>query len=140
MIKTLFARLHQGHRTIDFPKSTPPLPERFRGMPELDDKECGVDCAACVSSCPTHAISRTGPSPALDLGACIFCTECRSACPSRRIGFSARRYSLSARKRGDLVTAGGPFPACQSLEIKMKKLFGRSLKLRQVSAGGVRRL
>jgi Ni,Fe-hydrogenase III small subunit/Pyruvate/2-oxoacid:ferredoxin oxidoreductase delta subunit len=135
MIKTFFARLHQGYRTNGFPESTPPLPDRFRGMPEIGDKACTENCDACVASCPSKAVVTKGLRPVIDLGACIFCTECESACPARRIRFT-KQYSLSARTRTDLVVSGGALPACQALEGKMKKLFGRSLKLRQVSAGG----
>jgi Ni,Fe-hydrogenase III small subunit/ferredoxin len=134
MIKTLLARFHQKYRTNDFPKSIPPLPDRYRGMPGFSGNDCPNDCAACASSCPTKAISIIGPL-SLDLGACIFCGECVSACATKNISF-LKQHSLSARTRNDLLFTGKPFPECKPLEKKMLKLFGRSFKLRQVSAGG----
>jgi Ni,Fe-hydrogenase III small subunit/Pyruvate/2-oxoacid:ferredoxin oxidoreductase delta subunit len=137
MIKTIFARFHQGYRTNDFPKSTPPLPDRFRGVPEFGEKQCAQDCALCEAACPTKAITKKGSGPAIDLGACIFCTECESACPTRGLRLSTKKFSLAARTRAGLIATGGSaLPACQSLDKKLKSLFGRSLKLRQVSAGG----
>jgi Ni,Fe-hydrogenase III small subunit/formate hydrogenlyase subunit 6/NADH:ubiquinone oxidoreductase subunit I len=137
MIKTFLARLHQGYRTNRFPQETPPLPDRFRGMPGFSGKDCPDDCttcAACASACPTKAISKSG-ALSLDLGACIFCGECVSACATKNISFT-KQHSLSARTRNDLVLNGKSFPECKPLEKKMLKLFGRSFKLRQVSAGG----
>lgn len=43
---------------------------------------------------------------------------------------------MSARKRLDLIIDGKTARICSALEEKMLRLFGRSLKLRQVSAGG----
>jgi Ni,Fe-hydrogenase III small subunit len=43
---------------------------------------------------------------------------------------------MSARKRGDLLLQGNAPALAEALEKKSRVLFGRSLKLRQVSAGG----
>jgi Ni,Fe-hydrogenase III small subunit/NAD-dependent dihydropyrimidine dehydrogenase PreA subunit len=105
-------------------------------MPEFAYEECSENCSACVASCPTKAIEKKD-RPAVDLGACIFCTVCESTCPSRLIRFSSKKYALSARSRAGLVVTGGRVrPAFESLDKKLKALFGRSLKFRQVSAGG----
>ena len=71
----------------------------------------------------------------LDLGACLFCRDCAAACPQGAITFT-REHRLAARRREELVLApGAPFaPEVYSAEVR--RLFGRSLKLRQVSAGG----
>jgi Ni,Fe-hydrogenase III small subunit len=134
MIKTLLARLHQGHRTMAFPKSAPTLPDRFRGAPVFDCAQCKKGCSHCATACPTGAI-KNGAAPSIDLGSCIFCTACSSACPSESLKFTDE-YRLSARKRDDLVTLGGPPKPLEPLEKKIRSLLGRSLKLRQVSAGG----
>ena len=134
MIKTLLARLHQGHRTMAFPKAAPPLPDRLRGAPVFDAGKCPEGCSACASVCPTQAITK-GSALSIDLGACAFCTECTRACPAKNLQFSTE-YSLSARSRADLLATGGPLKKLEALEKKTRSLFGRSLKLRQVSAGG----
>jgi Ni,Fe-hydrogenase III small subunit len=71
---------------------------------------------------------------ALDLGRCLFCADC-PACPQGRITFGPD-YQLAVRQRRDLLYLGGPYPLAQPLEPARQRLFGRSLKLRQVSAGG----
>jgi Ni,Fe-hydrogenase III small subunit len=45
-------------------------------------------------------------------------------------------YRLATRRRSDLVLTGREFTLARALEAKSRQLFGRSLKLRQVSAGG----
>jgi Ni,Fe-hydrogenase III small subunit/Pyruvate/2-oxoacid:ferredoxin oxidoreductase delta subunit len=134
MIKTLLARLHQGYRTNAYPKKTPALPDRFRGMPSLDAAACTAGCTCCVGACPTSAVS-TENGVSLDLGACTFCAECAAACPTHALRFT-RGFELSARNRNDLLTKGNSPVPCAPLEPRLRSLFGRSLKLRQVSAGG----
>ena len=71
----------------------------------------------------------------LDLGRCLFCAECEAACPQGIIRFS-REYSISARLRKDLVLSDGAMTTAGALEDGVKKVLGRALRLRQVSAGG----
>jgi Ni,Fe-hydrogenase III small subunit len=134
MIKTILARFHQGYRTNAYPKTVPLLPDRFRGMPRFDGGRCPAGCGACADACPTQAILRKKPAT-LDLGACIFCTECSASCSSGGITFTGR-HELSARKRDDLLTKGNAPVPCEPLAPDLGKLFKRSFKLRQVSAGG----
>lgn len=135
MFDVLLARLRQGHRTADYPAREPTLPERFRGAPVVDDSRCAEGCRACVDVCPTDAFV-TGNGPlAVDLGRCLFCTDCVDACPEGALSHS-REYRLAARSREALVTRGEVAVRAAALDEKLKRLFGRSLKLRQVSAGG----
>jgi Ni,Fe-hydrogenase III small subunit len=72
----------------------------------------------------------------LDLGRCLFCTDCVDACPEGAIRFT-QDYRLATTTRADLVLrTGQELKLAQPLEQKMLRLFGLSLKLRQVSAGG----
>jgi Ni,Fe-hydrogenase III small subunit len=73
--------------------------------------------------------------PRLDLGRCLFCTECMDACPEGAIRFT-RDWRLATRRRQDLVLDGNELELAQALDEKIRRLYGRSFKLRQVSAGG----
>ena len=135
MIKALLARLQQKHRTVSFPKGTPVLPERFRGSPIVDSAKCAAGCKLCVDSCPTGAIKKENNALSVDLGRCLFCTQCEECCSCGAIKFSGE-YRLAARTKRDLILNGQEMKLAQVLDKRMKSLFGRSLKLRQVSAGG----
>jgi len=136
MFKIALARLRQGHRTMSYPDGPPPpLPERFRGRPVFDASKCPEDCRACAEACPTQAITVNG-TVRVDLGRCLFCTDCVQACPTGAVSYSDD-YRLAVRRREDLiVTAGEGLKLAGALDEKLLELFGRSLKLRQVCAGG----
>ncbi|MEK6704804.1 MAG: NADH-quinone oxidoreductase subunit NuoB [Bdellovibrionota bacterium] len=148
MLGEIKARINQGYRTIKFPDVEPDLPERFRGMPKMNCKN--FDCKKCKEACPTGAISIAGAARdtgatqgagtirqlKLDMGRCIFCTDCVLACPEKAISFT-RDYGLSANDRDDLILKNGQvFEPANALKKETLRIFGRSLKLRQVSAGG----
>jgi Ni,Fe-hydrogenase III small subunit/NAD-dependent dihydropyrimidine dehydrogenase PreA subunit len=154
MIKVSIARFKQRYRTIKFPDEDPVLPDRFRGRPEIDAGKCSEGCRECIEACPTSALAATPPGITdpghkdavagfaetgrpltLDLGRCLFCTACAEACPKEAIRFT-QEFRLATRKREDLVMDGQTLKLAAALDEKARKLFGRSLKLRQVSAGG----
>jgi Ni,Fe-hydrogenase III small subunit/formate hydrogenlyase subunit 6/NADH:ubiquinone oxidoreductase subunit I len=135
MLKVLRTRFQQGHRTLAYPRQEPVLPDRFRGRPVIDSSLCPAGCRACVEVCPTDAITPDEPGLRLDLGRCLFCSECVDACPQGALRYS-KEYRLGTRTRADLVIEGETLRLAQALEEKTRRLFGRSLKLRQVSAGG----
>jgi Ni,Fe-hydrogenase III small subunit/NAD-dependent dihydropyrimidine dehydrogenase PreA subunit len=136
MIKITLTRLQQGHRTIKFPDGPPtPMPDRFRGRPKIDQSKCPQGCQACAEACPTQAITLTDKCR-IDLGKCLFCTDCVDACPQKAITYTTD-YRLAVRARQDLVVDDPQvLKLAAALDGKMRALFGRSLKLRQVSAGG----
>jgi Ni,Fe-hydrogenase III small subunit/formate hydrogenlyase subunit 6/NADH:ubiquinone oxidoreductase subunit I len=135
MLQVSLARLKQGHRTIPYPAQMPALPERFRGLPLIDSSKCLDGCRACADACPTNALTSDGKRMRLDLGRCLFCTDCASACPEGALTYT-RDYRLATRTRDDLILEGQTLKLAQALDDKSRRLFGRSLKLRQVSAGG----
>jgi len=135
MLRILHSRIKQGHRTLAYPTEQPTLPDRFRGQPIIDAKRCPEGCRACVDACPTDAIRVDDKGPAIDLGRCLFCQECVSNCPEGAIRYTGE-HRMATRARDDLVVRGELLDRAQALDKKLLRLFGRSLKLRVVSAGG----
>lgn len=134
MLKALLARLHQGSRTMRYPAApAPAMPEHFRGAPIIDSSRCPDGCQACVDACPTDALAINGKLT-LDLGRCLFCSDCANACPEGAVTYSSD-YRLATRRREDLVVSDQSVPLAVALDGKLRRLFGRSLKLRVVSAG-----
>jgi Ni,Fe-hydrogenase III small subunit/formate hydrogenlyase subunit 6/NADH:ubiquinone oxidoreductase subunit I len=151
MFDVLLARWRQGHRTMRYPAGPPPeLPERLVGRPNVDAAKCRNDCGQCLAVCPTAAVQRDSAAGSiqLDMGRCLFCRQCELACDSGVIKFS-RDHRMAAPRREDLVVgsptgAATPFSresysiasTASDRAAELRRLFGRSLKLRQVSAGG----
>jgi Ni,Fe-hydrogenase III small subunit/ferredoxin len=135
MLDVLLARWQQGHRTSAYPREAPTLPDRFRGLPVVDASKCPEGCRDCADACPTNAIAIDGPRLKLDLGKCLFCNECALGCPEGAIRHT-QEYRLATRGRDDLILEGQTLKLAEALDEKSRRLFGRSLKLRQVSAAG----
>lgn len=153
MIREILERARQGHRTTAWPAGPPPaLPARFRGLPAIDAARCPSGCRECEAACPTKAIeirppaagdaAGAKPSPRIDLGACLFCSDCTEACPEGAIAYTGD-WRLATRTREGLFVGGAGSDGAQAtrllataLDGELRRLFGRSLKLRQVSAGG----
>jgi Ni,Fe-hydrogenase III small subunit/NAD-dependent dihydropyrimidine dehydrogenase PreA subunit len=136
MFKSLIQRIKFGNRTIGFPDTPPVLPERFSGLPKIGSGNCPDGCSECLQVCPTEAISLSHSHPAIDLSNCLFCDACEKACPADLIDFTGE-FSLAANTRSELVVRHNIEKAlARRLNDEMFRLFRRSLKLRQVSAGG----
>ena len=140
VIDTITHRLKRGCETMAYPKGpAPALPDRHGGALKVDASKCADGCTACVPVCPTQAIIRpTGKPVALDLGRCIFCAACVEVCPTKAITQTGD-HRMAVRRREDLVLGESGKEQVRlavALDEKLRKLFGRSLRLRQVSAGG----
>jgi Ni,Fe-hydrogenase III small subunit/NAD-dependent dihydropyrimidine dehydrogenase PreA subunit len=103
--------------------------DKFRGLPKVNAENC-TNCNECKKVCPTNAINE---DLSIDLGKCVFCGECERICSSHVIKFS-NFHKIGSTLRDNLITKGELDPI-KSTEL-IKKTFGHSLKLRQVSAGG----
>jgi Ni,Fe-hydrogenase III small subunit/Pyruvate/2-oxoacid:ferredoxin oxidoreductase delta subunit len=131
LLSSLRVRLSQGTQYIADVRTA--VPEGFRGLPVLAEAACGA-CRACVEVCPTQALAAAPLR--LDLGRCVFCAACEDACPQRAIQFSSEPKLGAAVREDLLLTAGTSEPLRVKASATFARLFGRSLKLRQVSAGG----
>ena len=135
MPSLILTRFRQGKRTLPYPETEPVMPERFRGLPTLDQSRCPSNCTNCVDSCPTDAITSDGGLK-LDLGRCLFCPECANSCPGGAIRFTSQ-YQLATSNRNDLVLRESEtLRLAGRLAEESHRILARSLKLRQVSAGG----
>jgi Ni,Fe-hydrogenase III small subunit/Pyruvate/2-oxoacid:ferredoxin oxidoreductase delta subunit len=108
---------------------------RFRGRPVFEQGKCVDGCSACSDACPSEAIKLSHGEPRLDLGRCIFCGDCATACPKDLIRFTTD-WRLAASERAELFIVDAGPPHVEPLGQELRRLLGRSLRLRQISAGG----
>jgi Ni,Fe-hydrogenase III small subunit len=117
MFDLLRARLAQGTPTIAMPTGDAPFPERFRGRPVI-----------------TSAAAPSLRSTPFDLGACLFAPEDATNDATRSVAFT-HEHRLASRTRDGLVSHDGRLDPPAALDEPMRKLLGRSLRLRSVVAG-----
>ncbi len=108
----------------------------FRGRPVITGEMSEDETIRLAAMCPTGAIEK---SPlGIDLGKCVFCRECEFAAPAN-IRFT-NDYHIATNNRNRLIIKSDqdePIILDPDLVRKeIRSLFRRSLKLRQVSAGG----
>ena len=121
---------HQGKQYIEDVK-TANVPGIFRGRPEIiKDAAPGI-----AGVCPVNAIMEAPLR--IDLGRCAFCAECAIQYPEH-IRFTTD-YKLATNARERLIVAQETSAITldhAQVRKEIEGYFGRSLKLRQVSAGG----
>lgn len=125
--------MSQGRQYI--PDLRAAVPQGFRGLPQIADVPCAQGCTACVDACPTDAIASLHPVQ-IDLGRCVFCDDCVPVCPVKKLSFSAYCHTGSAVREDLLISHARPTPPPIAVSNSLRALFGRSLRLRSVSAGG----
>ena len=133
MYNNLSILYHQGKQFIP-DVTTAKVPGIFRGRPVISTVK--VDENDLKELCPVGAISIN--PVCIDLGKCTFCGECSMRFPEK-IKFTTD-YKISANERENLIVKEDDDKPIAINPAKVRKeihsLFGRSLKLRQVSAGG----
>lgn len=126
-------RRSQGSQFI--PDLRAAMPASFRGRPAISAAPCAEACTACRDVCPTAAVALD--PVAIDLGKCVFCNLCAEVCPVTKIVFTPETKMASASREGLVVVAGATETAARvRANETFARIFGRSLKMRQVSAGG----
>ncbi len=133
MFDNLKIMWHQGKQFIP-DVTAAKVPGIFRGRPIISLTK--VDEAALVDLCPTKAIS--AQPVRIDLGKCTFCGECAIQFPEK-ISFTSD-FKLASNVRERLIKQEGDespiFVDQDKIRKEIHRLFGGSLKLRSVSAGG----
>ncbi len=135
MLDFLRVRMQQGTRTSPFPAGDAAFPERFRGRPAFDSAKCDGTCAGCSERLPSAVLTRgTDGRLAVDAGGSLFSPEEATACENGALAFT-QDHRMAARTRAGLVSPHGEVELATALDDKMRRLFGRSLRLRSVAAG-----
>ena len=133
MLKILRNRLEQGCRTSRHPRERIELRPPYRGLPRLN-RNCDPEIVRrCAAVCPQEAISERDRT--IDLGRCIFCGSCEAVAGGTFVTFT-QDYRLGSASREDLICDGTLPSLADHAKKHFHRLFGRSLQLRQVSAGG----
>lgn len=133
MLKVFKNRMEQGCKTSDYPKEPIELYHRFRGLPMVNTSCNPVIIQQCADICPQDCIDTQNKT--IDLGRCTFCGQCEVESKGEFVTFS-QNFDLGTATREDLVTSGSLPALADHSRQHFKKLFGRSLQLRQVSAAG----
>ncbi len=133
MLKIIKNRLEQGHRTSKYPKEPINLYKRFRGLPKVDNNCSAELVQQCSDACPQEAIETK--SKQINLGRCVFCGLCETLSEGKFVKFT-QNFEMGVANRDDLLTHGDLPALAEHSKKHFKKLFGRSLQLRQISAGG----
>jgi Ni,Fe-hydrogenase III small subunit/formate hydrogenlyase subunit 6/NADH:ubiquinone oxidoreductase subunit I len=136
-----------------YPKEPPMLQYSTRGLPEVDPELCSRN-GACVTVCPTNAISITTSSWTIDAGKCVFCGACALACPNTAIEMGSRvelaettRMALVLTQtlvgRPDPLDSTAPSILSESADAasahreraRLMARFGRSVHVRHLDSG-----
>lgn len=117
-------------KIVQYPRVTQDYPKKsidsslFVGKPAVDKSKC-TKCHECITRCPSKAITEdpTTGVPVIDLNACVFCMLCEEVCPNGATRMTTEFELASYEDLGNMV------------EKKIRKVFGRSLQIREVDAG-----
>ena len=133
MFHVLKNRFEQGCRTSGYPKTPVELAARYRGLPRIVPDAPSELALRCAEACPQDAIDPV--RRLIDMGRCVFCGACERISKGAFVAFT-RNFELSVAEKDHLLTDGKLPDLAMHSRRHFKGLFGRSLQLRQVSAGG----
>ena len=124
-------RFKQGFRTLSYPKEVPAFPQRFRGRPIIRRTEEKISLDKDKD--PLGAVELE-KNPTVDMGKCLFNENMKAVCPKEILTYS-NDHRMAVSKKEDLILYNDEVKLAAALDEKTKRIFGRSLKLREVCAG-----
>lgn len=145
MFKIIKKTIQYPRLTLDYPNK--PFDSTFiTGKPVIDSKKCSL-CGECAKACPSSAIVTDQESKTIGINydECIFCSNCEDVCKNKAVTMS-KEFELAVKSRqelrkGPLIIEDRIIPD-EAFEVigkrvdeKARKLFGRSLQIREVDAG-----
>jgi ferredoxin len=128
--------LRELHRVAPAPVDVVPLPQGAPfGAVTLNVEGCTL-CLACVSACPTGALSDDRERPMLRFteDACVQCGLCKATCPEKvitltpQLDFRAATAAARVLKEEEpfaCISCGKPFGVRSTIERVIAKLEGR---------------
>jgi Ni,Fe-hydrogenase III small subunit/ferredoxin-like protein FixX len=130
------SRVKHGYQAIKSVEQAK-INEKFRGLPKILTDVASEELMIRLNEvCPTNAIKNNPLS--IDLGKCIFCGACEDFIENSPIKFS-NNHKIFAFNRDQLIvtskTEQDYFKMLRA-DKEIEKLFKRSFKIRNVSAGG----
>ncbi|PKM87202.1 MAG: hydrogenase [Firmicutes bacterium HGW-Firmicutes-12] len=135
-----FKKILQYRRlTLKYPMK--PLDTTFvYGKPEINTSTCNL-CRECMDHCPSKAIAINSQNNmiGINIDECIFCYHCADICPVSAITITSN-FELAVQKRSDLrfsplETEKQLEEIAKAIETRSRRIFGRSLQIREVDAG-----
>lgn len=131
--------------TLAYPKK-PMDSSRFIGRAQIDPSKCTF-CGECAQRCPSRAIvlDKAAGTIGVNYDECIFCALCEDVCPVGAAHMT-NRFELSEKTRNALRSSAAiieygtitnePYDVTATrLKDKIKKVYGRSLSIREVDSG-----
>ena len=131
MFRAIVSRIKQGHQTMPYPAKPLKMPDLLRGYPVATSLARTEEQADESPECPYGAFSAANGG-CLDMGKCLFCAEC----PAGNIEFTNDHRLAVTRREHLLIQPGADRQFAQPLAPDLRRILGRSLKFREVSAGG----
>ncbi len=126
MWRIIKARIKQGYRTLKYPQGEVVFPERFRGKPAINFDSKNID-----KKFDTTDAVILKDALSVDLGKLLFNEDIKKACPL----VYSQDHRMAVSKKEDLIFKNNELKLASALVEKTKRIFGRSLKLREVCAG-----
>ena len=148
-------------KIIKYPRLTQDYPNKsgnawFLGQTGIERSKCNF-CGECALRCPSEAIvlDQAAGHIGINYDRCIFCVLCEEVCPTGAVT-TTNKFELAQKDKallrnesfnGDrainptltIIDKKLPDMSCEEmskeLEAKIKKSFGRSLKIREVDSG-----